>query len=96
MADPAVKSETYVKPDPEGESPALEEDDLYEDAGDLEFYDPNGPQGTVGQAYLARVPKEVWEAWSKLPDDAEIEVGTMRQWDVARPDGGIDVCCLRP
>lgn len=94
MADAAqVKSEPYIKPDPEGESPALapDEDDLYEDAGDLEFYDPNGPQGTVGQAYLARLPKEVWEAWSKLPDDAEIEVGTMRQWDVVRPDGAVDV-----
>lgn len=87
-----VKSEAYIKPEPEGDSPnaPLDEDDLYEDAGDLEFFDQNSGNGSVGQAYLARLPKELWEAWSSLPDDAEIEVGKMRQWDVARPDGSVE------
>lgn len=94
-----IKSEAYIKPEPEGDSPSvpLDEDDLYEDAGDLEFFDQNAGNGSVGQAYLARVPKELWEAWSSLPDDAEIEVGKMRQWDVPRPDGSIEVRCpMRP
>ncbi|PNH47686.1 hypothetical protein VD0004_g716 [Verticillium dahliae] len=95
MADPMpVKSEPYIKPDPDAvASPSatpLEDDDLYEDAGDLEFYDASGASGTFSQAYLAKVPKEIWDAWSNLPEDAEIEVGTMRQWDVIRPDGGVD------
>lgn len=97
MADPVhIKHEQpYIKPDPDAAegspSGAMDEDDLYEDAGDLEFFDATGAQGTLDQAYLAKVPKEIWEAWSKLPDDAEIEVGTMRQWDVMRSDGGVDV-----
>jgi hypothetical protein len=75
MADTYIKPE--VKPDPDalGASPsALDEDDIYEDAGDLEFNtDPK-----YQSLYLARVPKYVWEAWSKLDDDAEIQIGTVR------------------
>ncbi|ROT40096.1 transcription initiation factor iif [Sodiomyces alkalinus F11] len=96
MAQPVqIKAESpYIKPDPDafsGSAVALpDEDDLYEDAGDLEFFDSAVSQGSFDQAYLAKVPKEIWDAWSKLPDDADIEVGTMRQWDVIRPDGTID------
>ncbi|KAL2757157.1 hypothetical protein ACRALDRAFT_1062762 [Sodiomyces alcalophilus JCM 7366] len=84
----------YIKPDPDAASHSAathrEEDDLYEDAGDLEFFDAAGSQGSFDQAYLAKIPKEIWDAWSELPDDAEIEVGTMRQWDAMRPDGSVD------
>ncbi|KXH25134.1 transcription initiation factor IIF [Colletotrichum simmondsii] len=92
MADPTyIKPEPYIKPDPEAIPAApVDDDDLYEDAGDLEFFDQFGDQGSFGQAYLARVPKDLWEAWDSLPDDAEIEIGTMRQWDVVRPDGSVE------
>lgn len=98
MADSTyIKSEPYIKPDPEAVPSAspLDDDDLYEDAGDLEFFDQYSDQGSFGQAYLARVPRDLWEAWDSLPDDAEIEVGTMRQWDVVRPDGTVEVCRTR-
>lgn len=75
MADTYIKPE--IKPDPDalGASPsAFDEDDIYEDAGDLEFNNDPKYQGL----YLARVPKYVWEAWSHLDDDAEIQIGTVR------------------
>lgn len=84
-----------IKSEPDSASGSVgtepEEDDLYEDAGDLEFFDPAGSQGSFDQAYLAKVPKVIWDAWSELPGDAEVEIGTMRQWDLMRPDGTLDV-----
>ncbi len=72
-SDP-IKSET------EGASPNTLDEDIYEDAGDLDFYDPTLLGNPFGSIYLARVPPYVWEAWNKLDDDAEIEIGTIRQW----------------
>jgi len=78
MADiPLIKAEPLDAP-----SPAFS-DDIYEDAGDLEFYaDP-----AMEKVYLARVPAYVWEAWSKLDDDAEIQIGTVRVHGDAPPQG---------
>jgi transcription initiation factor TFIIF subunit beta len=72
MADPLIKAD----PDAKVGSPAnFADEDIYEDAGDLEFNaDP-----MYQQLYLARVPKYLWDLWSKLDDDAEIEIGTVRQ-----------------
>jgi transcription initiation factor TFIIF subunit beta len=71
-------ADTLIKPDPDapGASPsAFTDDDIYEDAGDLEFnVDP-----AFQKLYLARVPRYVWDAWSKLDDDTEIQIGTIRQ-----------------
>ncbi|EHK99267.1 putative Transcription initiation factor IIF subunit beta [Glarea lozoyensis 74030] len=82
MTDTYIKPE--IKPDPDalGASPAaLDEEDIYEDAGDLEFNnDPN-----YQSLYLARVPKYVWEAWSKLDDDAEIQIGMIRMTNTIDP-----------
>jgi len=39
------------------------------------------------KVYLARVPAYVWEAWSKLDDDAEIQIGTVRVHGDAPPQG---------
>jgi transcription initiation factor TFIIF subunit beta len=79
-------ADTLIKPDPEapGASPAaLSEEDIYEDAGDLEFNsDP-----VFQSLYLARVPKYLWEAWSKLDDDAEIQIGTLRHAVVKDENG---------
>ena len=69
-------ADSVIKPDPDapGASPAPLDDDIYEDAGDLEFNsDP-----AYSKLYLARVPRYVWEAWSKLDEDAEIQIGTIR------------------
>ncbi|KAE8444694.1 hypothetical protein EG329_014352 [Mollisiaceae sp. DMI_Dod_QoI] len=79
-------ADAHIKPDPDaaGASPsAFEEDDIYEDAGDLEFNtDP-----TFQTLYLAKVPRYMWEAWSKLDDDAEIQIGTIRQSHEKGPNG---------
>lgn len=79
-------ADNLIKPDPEapGASPgAFTDEDIYEDAGDLEFNsDPK-----YQKLYLARVPKYIWENWSGLDDDAEIQLGTIRQSSVTGPDG---------
>lgn len=93
MAAPRVKAEQGVKPEPGlkpeadniGRSPsAMSEDDIYEDAGDLEFYEPNDSNNGV---YLAHVPKYLYDAWANMDDDAEIKIGTFRQWSEKGPDG---------
>lgn len=64
-----------IKPDPDslGASPGPQlEDDIYEDAGDLEF------SGAEQGLYLAKVPKFLWDNWSKLDDNQEIQIGTVR------------------
>lgn len=81
MADePAIKTE----PDTGG-SPDAMEDDLYEDTGDLEFYDAQQKRPIDwDNVYLARVPKYIWEAWHALDDNDEIELGTVRIIDGVR------------
>lgn len=48
------------------------DDDIYEDTGDLDF------SQAMQDVWLARLPKSLWEAWSKLDADDEIEIGTLR------------------
>lgn len=72
--DPDTSS-PYIKPDPDSKeaiAAALDEDDLYEDAGDLDF--TNAAQNV----WLSRIPRSLWENWSKLDDEEEIQVGTIR------------------
>ncbi|KAI5466777.1 transcription initiation factor IIF, beta subunit-domain-containing protein [Mariannaea sp. PMI_226] len=86
-------ADSFIKPDPEASaSPAnAEDDDMYEDAGDLEFYENTGPGNAFETLYLARIPKSMWEAWMKtterLGDDDEIQIGTLRTWPERKPDG---------
>lgn len=62
-----------VEPPSAAASPAAHsDDDIYEDAGDLDF--SQAAQGL----YLSRIPKYLWESWSKLEDDQEIHLGTIR------------------
>ncbi|KAG8530839.1 uncharacterized protein KY384_004196 [Bacidia gigantensis] len=60
-------------PDASGNSPGgYAEEDIYEDAGDLDFADS-------GQnVFLARLPKFLWESWSHLDDDEEVQIGRIR------------------
>ncbi len=54
-------------------SPYMDEDDLYEeDAGDLDF------SQAQQQLWLSHIPRSLWETWSSLGDDEEIEIGTIR------------------
>ncbi|KAK3336593.1 putative transcription initiation factor [Cercophora scortea] len=71
-----------IKPDPEAGSPFAE--DEIDESADLDFYDKNR-HGDNDAMYLARLPNFLWKAWSELDDDAEIEIGKIRQWD--EPDG---------
>ena len=65
----------YIKSDPDSKDAVLadlDDEDLYEDAGDLDF----SQAGT--SVWLSRLPRQLWENWANLDDDEEIEVGTMR------------------
>lgn len=76
---PRVKQEDastpYIKADPDSKDTVLadiDDEDLYEDAGDLDFT-------SAGQnVWLSRIPRSLWEHWSKLDDDEEIPLGTVR------------------
>lgn len=62
-----------VEPPSAAASPtAHSDDDIYEDAGDLDF------SQAAQSLYLSRIPKYLWESWSKLEDDQEIHLGTIR------------------
>lgn len=64
-----------IKQDPDAmvTSPGINsEEDVYEDAGDLDFH--NADQNI----FLTRIPKLLWESWSKLDDDQEIQIGRIR------------------
>ena len=69
------KSADYIKPETDsiaGTPIPYPDEDIYEDAGDLDFthIDP--------QVWLMRLPKYLWENWSKYPEDEEIKLGTLR------------------
>ncbi|KAJ5899963.1 transcription initiation factor iif beta subunit [Penicillium taxi] len=65
----------YIKPDPDDKDIVLrdaDDEDIYEDAGDLDFSLANQ------DLWLSRIPRQLWENWANLDDDEEIEVGVMR------------------
>ncbi|KAK4243240.1 transcription initiation factor IIF, beta subunit-domain-containing protein [Corynascus novoguineensis] len=70
-------AEPQIKPDPDAGSSFVDEVD---ETPDLEFYDKLPDADAYSRMYLTRLPNYVWEAWSKLDDDEEIEIGTIRQW----------------
>ena len=74
---------TMAKADPDlnGPSPGTQfEDDIYEDAGDLDFAKSSRP------IYLTRLPKYLWRTWSRLEEDQEIHIGTIRvEGEIANP-----------
>ncbi|KAH6660608.1 transcription initiation factor IIF, beta subunit-domain-containing protein [Truncatella angustata] len=86
-SEPGVKLEPSIKPDPDDVKPspdAFEDDELYEDAGDLEFYDPNESQDN---AFLAHLPKYLYDQWAQLGDDEELVIGKVRTWVEADRNG---------
>lgn len=91
MADSSfIKTEPKTEPD---DAPAvMDEEDLFEDAGDLEFYDKNNHSNE--SLYLARVPRYMWEAWktltARMGDNDEIQIGTLRTWKEPTANGHVD------
>ncbi|OTB00043.1 hypothetical protein M426DRAFT_324622 [Hypoxylon sp. CI-4A] len=93
MAAPRVKAEPGVKLEPgikaehdDAPSPMSEgfaDDD--DNGGDLKFYDPADTND--GAVYLTHVPKYLYDAWEHMDDDAEIQIGTLRQWTDIGPNG---------
>ncbi|KAI1324036.1 transcription initiation factor IIF, beta subunit-domain-containing protein [Xylariaceae sp. FL0255] len=80
----AVKPEPMIKQDPDGTaaSPAvLSDDDMYEETGDLEFVDldPN-TNPAAGNAYLAHVPKYLYDVCTHYGAESDIQIGTVRKW----------------
>ncbi|KAL2024168.1 hypothetical protein VTK56DRAFT_9324 [Thermocarpiscus australiensis] len=73
-----MAEQPQIKPDPDAGSPFV--DEALDETPDLEFYDTSPDADAYSRMYLARLPNYVWQAWSKLDDDAEIEIGTIRQW----------------
>jgi TFIIF, beta subunit N-terminus len=68
-----------IKPEATDGGSPFAEDEL-DESTDLEFYDKNIQGDTYSRMYLARLPSYLWQAWSHLDDDAEIEIGRIRQW----------------
>ncbi|KAI9925026.1 hypothetical protein ASPWEDRAFT_45159 [Aspergillus wentii DTO 134E9] len=72
--DPDASS-PYIKPDPESKEAilaSLDDEDIYEDEGDLDF------TNAANNVWLSRIPRPLWEHWSKFDDDEEIQLGTIR------------------
>ncbi|KAL8849888.1 MAG: hypothetical protein Q9221_005154 [Calogaya cf. arnoldii] len=68
-----IDGNVKVEPPSAVASPAPQsDDDVYEDAGDLDF------SHAVQGLYLTRIPKYLWESWSTLDEDDEIQIGTVR------------------
>ncbi|CRG91658.1 transcription initiation factor TFIIF beta subunit [Talaromyces islandicus] len=68
-------SAAFIKPDPDSKealSGMLSDEDIYEDAGDLDF-------SQAGQnVWLTRIPNDLWKHWSQMDEDEEIQIGTVR------------------
>jgi transcription initiation factor TFIIF subunit beta len=77
---PRVKVETIldgnVKREPQDEEMASpyvdDEDDGLDEGGDLDFTHAHT------QLWLAQIPRNLWETWSVMGLDDEIEIGTIR------------------
>lgn len=81
MADTAIKPE--IKADPADTKEGLAEVDEFEEDHDL-YIPPDPPQG-----WLARVPPELWQAWSEMysntPGEGQVKIGSLRVYE---PSGG--------
>ena len=68
VPDENIKREPLDTPSPFAD----EDEDMYEDAGDLDF------SQAQQQLWLSHIPRTLWEKLSKLQDDDEIEIGKIR------------------
>lgn len=79
LSRPEFKAEVTpavpIKEDPDAKEAGagmVSDEDIYEDTGDLDF------SNATQDVWLTRVPRQLWEQWSKLDDDEEIQIGTVR------------------
>lgn len=79
VESPNIKAELSE----DGMSPYPEDDDIYEDPGDLDF------SGAQQNAWLSHVPKSLWEAVAALGDDEEIEIGVIRVENTGDTNGRV-------
>lgn len=85
-----IKPDPAIKPDPDAMNAlpsAMSDDDMYEDAGDLEFADFSPTNPAAADVYLTFVPKYLYDAWANMDDNEEIRIGTMRKWIEIGKDG---------
>jgi len=78
-----LEDDVKIKPDPATASlPSGMEEDEYEDTGELVI------PGTADEsrAWLAKLPKWLWEAWATIAEDEELQLGKVRVYHDA-PDG---------
>lgn len=66
---PSIKGDPDVKDSP---MTGISEEDLYEDAGDLDF------SNAAQSVWLSRIPRSLWENWNNIDEDEEVEIGTIR------------------
>lgn len=82
--DGSIAIDHRVKHDPDSlrASPsAHSEDDIYEDTGDLDF-------SQAHDVRLMRIPSWLWEKWSEIDDDQDIQLGTVRVEKLGRDKNG--------
>ena len=86
---PVVKVEQAPSPDlksepsEDGTSPFPQQDDIYEDPGDLDF------SAAQQNLWLSHIPRSLWEALAQIEDDDEIEIGILRIEGVAGTNGRV-------
>ncbi|KAI9651927.1 MAG: hypothetical protein M1829_002104 [Trizodia sp. TS-e1964] len=83
--NPNFVTEPLIKPDPDffaATPSALTDEDIYEDAGDLEL------SCARDGLQLMRIPRYLWDVWSKFADDEEIELGTVRVFNSSSSSQG--------
>ena len=68
VPDENIKREPFDTPSPFPD----EDEDMYEDAGDLDF------SQAQQRLWLSHIPRTLWESLSRLKDDDEIEIGKVR------------------
>lgn len=76
--NPHIKSEL---PSAAASPAAMSEDDVYEDTGDLDF-------SQVQSVFLMKLPHWLWENWSKIDDDEEIQLGMIRVEELGKGPNG--------
>lgn len=73
--DVKMEDDVKIKPDPAtATGPSLMDEDDYEDTGELHI---RGDRMS-NQAWLAKIPKWLWEAWIDIAEDEEVELGKIR------------------
>ena len=75
----------HIKPEPtDAATPSAMGDDDYEDTGELVI----PASSDQSQAWLAKLPKWLWESWADIAEDEELELGKVRVYNERSPENG--------